>query len=172
MRPSADDVIAALGLKPLAGEGGFYLESYRTDWDLTPAAMPGDYPAVRVAATAIYFLITPDDFSALHRLRGDELWHFYLGDPVELALIHPDGELATLRMGHDLVAGERPQALAPGGTWLGCSLVPGGAWALMGTTMTPGFDQADFELADRDHLTAQFPHAANLIARLTRPVSA
>ena len=128
--------------------------------------------ANRVAATAIYFLITPDDFSALHRLRGDELWHFYLGDPVDLALIHPDGEVTTLRIGHDLVNGERPQALAPGGSWLGCSLVPGGAWALMGTTMTPGFDPADFELADRDHLTAQFPHAADLIARLTRPVSA
>lgn len=168
MRLSADEVIARLGLRPLPGEGGYFTERYRAGWILSPNAMPGSYPAERIAATAIYFLITPDQFSALHRLRGDELWHFYLGDPVELVTIDSDGDVKTVRMGHDLAGGETPQALAPAGTWLGCALAEGGEWALLGTTMTPGFHPDDFELADRAQLLAAYPYAADVILRLTR----
>lgn len=168
MKLSADEVIARLGLQPLPGEGGFFAETYRTAWNLDPLTMPEYFPEARSAATAIYFLITPDQFSALHRLRGDELWHFYLGDPVHLVTIDSKGDVESFRLGHDLVNGEIPQALAPAGRWLGCALVPGGEWALLGTTMTPGFDPADFELGDRAALLAEFPHAGEIIHRLTR----
>lgn len=168
MRMSAEDVIARLGLRPLPGEGGYFAESYRTGWSLASEQMRGDYPGERSAATAIYFLITPDQFSALHRLRGDELWHFYLGDPVELVTLDSDGNENAVTLGHDLVAGQIPQALAPGGAWLGCAIVEGGEWALLGTTMTPGFHPDDFELGDRSMLLAAYPHAADTIHRLTR----
>jgi len=168
VRLSADEVIARLGLRPLPGEGGYFTERYRAEWSLSPEVMPGAYPAERIAATAIYFLVTPDQFSALHRLRGDELWHFYLGDSVELVTISPDGVVATRRMGHDLANGETPQALASAGTWLGCALAKGGEWALLGTTMTPGFHPDDFELADREALLAAYPNASDAIRRLTR----
>ncbi|MCC6704179.1 MAG: cupin domain-containing protein [Thermomicrobiales bacterium] len=168
MRLLAEDVIARLGLRPLPGEGGYFTESYRSGWSLSPDVIPGDYPGERLAATAIYFLVTPDQFSALHRLRGDELWHFYLGDPVELVTIDPDGRVNTISMGHELTAGQVPQALAPAGTWLGCALANGGEWALLGTTMTPGFHPDDFELADRARLLAAYPHAAGVIHHLTR----
>jgi predicted cupin superfamily sugar epimerase len=168
MALSVDQVIALLGLRPLEGEGGYFVESYRTDWSLAPASMPGDFPDQRLAATAIYFLVTPGQFSAMHRLRGDELWHFYLGDPVDLVVLSPDGAAETIRMGQDLLAGERLQALAPGGTWFGCGLAPGGNWALLGTTMTPGFHPEDFELADRALLLEQYPEAADSILNLTR----
>jgi predicted cupin superfamily sugar epimerase len=168
MTVTAEEVIARLGLEPLEGEGGYFAETYRTDWKLTPEHLPDDYPASRSAATAIYFLVTPEQFSALHRLRGDELWHFYLGDPVELVTISPDGNVTTIRMGPNVLGGDRVQALAPGGHWLGCSLAPGGSWALLGTTMTPGFHPDDFEPGDRAQLVAAVPHARELIERLTR----
>ena len=163
-----EEIIARLNLRPLPGEGGYFTETYRADWSLAPDLMPGDYPAERIAATAIYFLVTPQQFSALHRLRGDELWHFYLGDPVELVTIDPDGADRSITMGHDLLNGQVQQALAPAGSWLGCALVEGGEWALLGTTMTPGFHSDDFELADRNALLAAHPHVANVIHRLTR----
>lgn len=164
MSPTAKEVIALLALRPLEGEGGYFAETYRTGWTI---ARDG-YPAGRIASTAIYYLVTPEHFSALHRLRGDELYHFYAGDPLDLMLIHPNGRVETNRLGNDLEAGERPQALAPAGVWQGSALAPGGEWALVGTTMTPGFHPDDFELGERVALTASFPHASELIARLTR----
>jgi predicted cupin superfamily sugar epimerase len=121
-----------------------------------------------MAKTAIYFLVTPEAFSALHHLPGDEIYHFYAGDPLDLTLLHPDGRVETVRLGADLRAGERPQAIAPGGTWQGSALAPGGSWALVGTTMTPGFHIDDFQLGDRAALLIEYPHAADLIERLTR----
>ncbi len=101
-------------------------------------------------------------------MPGDELYHFYLGDPLDLSLLHPDGRVETIRLGADLLAGERPQALAPGGVWQGSALAPGGSWALVGTTMSPGVHFDDFELGDRAALQDEYPDAADLIERLTR----
>jgi predicted cupin superfamily sugar epimerase len=168
MALTAADVIELLELRPLAGEGGFYAETYRSSYEFDAALLAGRHGGPRTAKTAIYFLVTPDAFSALHRLPGDEIYHFYLGDPLDLCLLHPDGRVETIRLGSDLLAGERPQAVAPGGAWQGSALARGGAWALIGTTMTPGFHFDDFELGERDALLDQYPHASAFIERLTR----
>ncbi len=168
MSLTANKVIDLPGMQPLNGEGGFFKETYRTAYTLGPEALPEQFGAERVGKTAIYYLVTPESFSALHRLPGDELYHFYLGDPLDLSLLHSDGRVETIRLGSDLRAGERPQALAPGGAWQGSALAPGGAWALVGTTMSPGFHVDDFELGDRTALRAAYPDAADLIDRLTR----
>jgi uncharacterized protein len=164
---TADEVIRLLGLEPLELEGAFFAETYRSRAVLATGALPG-LGAARALATAIYYLLDPGTYSALHRLRSDEIYHFYLGDPVELLLLGPGAAGRTLRLGGDLAAGGRPQALVPAGAWQGSRLVPGGRWALLGTTMSPGFDTADFELGHREDLAAQWPQHRALIEALTR----
>jgi len=164
---SADEIIAALGLAPLPGEGGWFRETWRSDAVLPAAQLPA-HGSDRSAGTAILFLVTPTAFSALHLLAGPEIWFFHDGDPAELTLLHPDGAIEVVRLGHDLAAGERPQAVVPGGVWQGCAVVADGAWSLVGTAMAPGFDVADFTLADPDALLAGWPAAADRIRRLTR----
>jgi hypothetical protein len=112
--------------------------------------------------------LTPETFSALHRLPGPEVYHFYLGDPVELTVLHPDGAIEGIVLGLDLVQGMRPQVVVPGGTWQASRLRDGGEFALMGTTMSPGFHFDDFELGDRQTLEALYPDAKVLISRLIR----
>ena len=156
----AENIIAQFGLQPLPHEGGFY----RRTWT-------GPMVAGRTTGTAIYFLITRDSFSALHRLASDEIWHFYLGDPVRLVQLIPAGgppKLVTL--GSDLGAGQIPQQVVPGGTWQGAQLVEASprGWSLLGCTMTPGWDDRDFTMGERASLLADFPAAAEWITRLTR----
>lgn len=155
-------VAEVLGLEPLGFEGGFYRETYRSAHRLEVAALPEGYPGARSAATAILYMLGPDSRSLMHRLRTDEVYHFYLGDPVELLLIHPDGSDELVRLGPNILSGERVQAVVPAGTWQGSSLAPGGRFALMGTTMSPGFDLADFELGRRADLLLAHPHLAHL----------
>lgn len=165
---TADDLRTALGLKPLPVEGGYFAESYRAPIALPEAVLPEGYSGSRSLATAIYYLLTPDTFSAMHRLRSDEVYHFYLGDPVEQLRIFPDGRTETIRLGTRILEGMWPQAAVPGGVWQGSRLVPGGKYALMGTTMAPGFDPADYEHGDRDQLIAAYPESHDLIVALTR----
>ncbi len=164
---SAEAIIAALQLAPLPGEGGYYRETYRSELEIPPADLPASYGAARNASTAIFYLLTADTFSALHRLPGDEVFHFYLGDPVEMLQLHPDGTGELLRIGNDIAQGQRPQVVAPGGSWQGARLATGGAFALMGTTVAPGFEFADYEGADRRELLASYPTFAGLIEALT-----
>jgi len=162
----AEEIRELLGLVPLPGEGGHYRETYRAPLVIPAAALPPSYGAPRAVSTAIYYLLAPSTFSVLHRLRGDEVFHFYLGDPVELLQLHPGGGGEVTELGTDLVAGMRPQAVVPGGTWQGLRLRPGGRVALLGTTMAPGFEFADFEPGRRGALTQEFPAFAGLIAAL------
>lgn len=155
-RTTAERLIAALGLKPLPVEGGYFRETYRS------AAHHGD----RSLATAIYYLLTPETFSALHRLPGEEMYHFYLGDPVELLALGPEGGRVTV-LGSDVLAGQVPQLVVPGGVWQGSRLVPGGEFALMGTTMAPGFDFADYEPGHGARLAASYPAFIERIRGLT-----
>jgi len=104
----------------------------------------------------------------MHRLKGDEVYHFYLGDPAEMLILKPDGTGETLLMGQDIVSGMRVQHAVPGGVWQGSHLAPGGKLALLGTTMAPGFDPADFESGGRGELIARYPAYAELIGVLTR----
>jgi uncharacterized protein len=157
-----------LDLKPLPGEGGFYAESYRSTERLAREWLPARYTGDRSLGTAIYFLLTPETFSAMHRLLSDEVYHFYLGDPVELLCLREDGSGEIFTMGSDLDAGMRPQIAVPRGMWQGSRLRPGGKFALLGTTVAPGFEFADFELAKREFLTERYPGFAEMIRELTR----
>lgn len=130
--------------------------------------MPARYAGARSAGTAIYYLLTPDGFSALHRLRSDEVFHFYLGDPVEMLQLFPDGAGRRVVLGTDLDRGMRPQVIMPRDVWQGSRLCAGGRFALLGTTVAPGFDVADFDPGRRDELVAAYPDFAELITALTR----
>lgn len=132
---TADDVIELLGLQPLPGEGGYFRQTWVEEGSERPLG------------TAILYLVTPESFSALHRLDADEIFHFYLGDACEQITISPSGELTSTLLGQNIAVGERVQTIVPKGCWQGTMLVEGGSWALVGTTMAPGYLQAGFELA-------------------------
>lgn len=166
--PTAEELIRLLNLKPHPREGGWYRETYRSAMQLPAAALAPVYRDARSVSTAIYYLLTPDSFSALHRLPTDEVFHFYLGDPVEMLQLGPTsadgGRILTL--GSDVTAGHQMQTVVPAGIWQGSRLRAGGAFALMGATVAPGFDFADYEAGDRDALIASFPDFAERINRL------
>jgi uncharacterized protein len=166
---TSEQVIELLRLEPLPVEGGRYRETYRADESLETAALPARYDGPRAYGGAIYYLLHGDHFSALHRLLTDEVYHYYLGQPVEMLLLYPDGRDEIVRLGTDLVAGERVQLVVPRGVWQGSRLaVSREGFALLGTTMAPAYDQADFELGDREALIAAYPQRAELIRALTR----
>jgi uncharacterized protein len=156
----AENIIAQLGLQPLPGEGGFYQRTWT-----------GSIQDGRPSGTAIYFLITREAFSALHRLAHDEIWHFYAGDPVQLVVLAAtDSSPEVVTLGADILAGQTPQRVVSAGIWQGARLADGGSrgWALLGCTMTPGWDDRDWELGVRSDLRREFPAAADWIDRLTR----
>jgi uncharacterized protein len=165
---SAEEVIERLQLEPHPCEGGFFRETYRSSLEIAAGSLPSEYSGGRCASTAIYYLLTPGTFSEMHRLPTDEVFHFYLGDAVEMLQLHPDGRGEVFRLGVDLAAGERPQVVAPGGTWQGSRLVPGGRWALLGTTVAPGFEFADYTSGGRCELITAYPDFTELITSLTR----
>lgn len=150
---TAEALIAHLGMQPLHAEGGYFVETYRAN--STVKLVPG--VEERAASTAIYYLLTDSTSSRMHRLRSDEVWHFYVGDPVEMVQLSPDGQGRVIRLGHDLTAGQVCQVVVPGGTWQGARLLPGGRWALMGCTVAPGFEFSDFEPGDKRALIDEYP---------------
>jgi predicted cupin superfamily sugar epimerase len=150
---TVDQIIQLLNLKPLPEEGGYYRETYR------PAGSK---------ATAIYYLLAPDAFSAMHRLPADEIYHFYLGDPVEILLLSPDKSGRIITLGSDIANGMVLQFVVPAGTWHGSRLHDGGKFALMGTTMSPGFEFAMYEAGKRKELAEEYPQFSGKIKALTR----
>ena len=146
---NADQVIAALGLDPLPTEGGMWRRIFGDDH-----------------SSAIYYMMRPDDFSAMHRLESTEIWHHYLGAPTQLLLLYPDRSVRQPVLGKDLLDGQRPCVPVPAGVWMGASTL--GDWSLVGTTMAPPWDPNGFELGDRSHLVSRFPQAAARIEDLTR----
>jgi predicted cupin superfamily sugar epimerase len=165
---SVEEIRRLLGLQPLEPEGGFFAETYRSPRRIFKGGAGSDGLGYAPLATAIYYLLTPDQISALHRLPTDEIYHFYLGDPVELLLLPPDGDGGVTRLGADLAAGERPQVVVPAGVWQGARLAAGGRFALVGTTVSPGFEFADYEDADTDELARAHPAWGDLIRALVR----
>ena len=166
---TGEDLIARLNLQPHPKEGGFFRETYRSGEQYPETTFPGRYGGARSFGTAIYYLLTSSTFSALHRLASDEIFHFYLGSPVRMLQLFPDGQGRTLVLGPDILAGQRPQVLVPRGTWQGSFLEPRSHddFALLGCTVAPGFDYADYETGDRADLLRQYPAQADLIRRLT-----
>jgi len=166
--PTADELIALLQLQPHPKEGGCFRETYRSEDRLSAAHLPARYRGDHSVSTAIYYLLTPTSISPLHRLASDEIFHFYLGDPVRMLQLGPGQEGHEIVLGQDLAAGQQLQVLAPRDVWQGsCLLEPGGRFALLGCTVAPGFDYADYEHGQRDELVRQFPQYAELIRRLT-----
>lgn len=163
---NAEMLIEKLGLAPLPGEGGYYRETYRSRETIPQRVLPKRYGCDKHIATAIYCLLTADTFSALHRLPTDEIFHFYLGDPVTMLQLFPDGSGCTITLGNDILAGHSPQWVVSGGVWQGAFLERGGEFALLGTTMAPGFDFVDFELGKRSELLDTYQEYAELISHL------
>jgi len=166
---NAEEVIRALGLLPHP-EGGFYRETFRAP--PLPFELPGQ--GVRSASTSIYFLLAGDDFSALHRVRSDEVWHHYLGATLELHLLDPRRGHRVTRLGARLDRGERPQEVVPRDVYQAARLAPPEAgearprFALCGCTVAPGFDFADFEMPPRAELLSAFPAHREVVELLTR----
>ncbi len=164
---TAQELIARLGLQPHPMEGGHFRETYRANENWIEGSLPKRYQGPRSASTAIYYLLTPTTFSALHRLESDEIFHFYLGSPVRMLQLHPDGREETFVLGQDLAAGQHVQLVVPRGVWQGSFLEPGGEFALLGCTVAPGFDYTDYVGGKRAELSSQYPTAKHLIDRLT-----
>jgi predicted cupin superfamily sugar epimerase len=160
MSSDLDALVRALSLSPHQ-EGGFFRQTFRSS--LTVPAHGG----TRAASTAIYYLLPAGELSALHRVRSDEVWHWYAGAPLALHRLDDDGTHRVTLLGANLAQGEEPQVIVPAGTWQAALASPDG-WTLCGCTVAPGFDFADWELPSRDEAQARFPRHAELIARLTR----
>ena len=165
--PTADELIRHLQLQPHPKEGGFFRETYRAGETFSALALPSRYPGARSASTAIYYLLTPNTYSALHRLQSDEIFHFYLGDPIRMLQLFPDGSIRQIVLGPNVLTGQELQVVVPRGVWQGSVLEPGGAFSLLGCTVAPGFEYVDYETGDRQTLLTQFPACAELIRRLT-----
>jgi hypothetical protein len=149
-------------------EGGYFRQTYKADLVLPKTALPAAFQGARAASTAIYFLLEGNNFSALHRLRSDELWHFYAGSPVAVNVIDPAGVCSRILLGGDPDAGEMFQAVVPAGCWFGSHVADWKSFALVGCTVAPGFDFVDFELAERAELVRKYPQCREVIVQLTR----
>lgn len=149
-------------------EGGWYRETYRATETMAASGLPSRFSGDRSFATAIYFLLRRGEISALHRIKSDEVWHFYAGTSLTLQILSPADEHREIRLGPDLAAGETFQATVPAGCWFGAEVTGAGDYALVGCTVAPGFDFADFEMGCRSELMAAFPAQRALIQQLTR----
>lgn len=167
----AQRLIEHLRMEKIPDEGAWFALTWGSQETIPATALPPRYGSARRAGSAIYALITSLDFSALHRLKTDELWHFYGGDPAELLLLEPDGNGRVVILGPDVLAGQHPQFTVPAGTWMGArpQRHAPDAYSFFGNTLSPGFDYADFEPGYRDELQRTYPAHAALIGELTRP---
>jgi uncharacterized protein len=167
---TAQEIIAALKLQPHPIEGGFFRETYRSTGIIPVESLPPEYSSQsgRSLGTSIYYLLTADTFSEMHRLPTEEVFHLYLGGPVRMLQLFAGGASRELVLGTDILGGQQPQVIVPAGVWQGSRLEPGVEFALLGATMAPGFDYADYEQGRRSVLAGLYPDQADLIHVLTR----
>ena len=163
----ADYFIDQLQLQPHP-EGGWFRETYRAEESITRNALPARFDAGRNFSTAIYFLLTSASFSAFHRIKSDEMWHFYDGDMLEVFVIDDQGTLQVIRLGRDINNGQVFQAVVKKGQWFASRCSVNNGFSLVGCTVSPGFDFKDFEMADRIKLSEEYPNHKGLISELTR----
>lgn len=154
---TAEKIIKKLKLKPLKIEGGYFKETYRSKEKIKS----------RNCSTLIYYLITKNSFSRLHRIKSDEIFHFYCGDPVEMFLIYQNGKTKKVILGKDILKGMKPQVIIPKNVWQGSRIKKNGKYALLGTTVSPGFDYKDYESGDRQKLIKRYPNLKKIIIPLT-----
>jgi predicted cupin superfamily sugar epimerase len=164
---TADEIVKFFNMKPLLPEGGFYIETYRAAEKIKKSSLPITLSGDRNISTAILYLLPANTISSFHMLKTDEIFHFYLGDPVTMIHLKPDGNCEKITLGSDILKGQKIQVLIQKGTWQGSFVNEGGKFALMGCTVAPGFDPADFEQAKREQLLKQFPNHSEWITKLT-----
>ncbi|NML23818.1 cupin domain-containing protein [Pseudoflavitalea sp. G-6-1-2] len=169
----AKTIIDWFGMQPNTAEGGYYAPVYTSKFTVSNKELPGFKPVKpdRPICSAIYYLIDAESFSAMHRVTGNMLYHFYSGDPVQVLLLYPEGspnrwEIFTFS--NDVAAGGCPMKVIPGGTWMGSRMIAGGNYALMGVSMDSGFNPADYTIAKRKELIKEYPEQKDLITALTR----
>jgi hypothetical protein len=166
---TAEDVKKLLGLAPHPREGGWFVQTYKAAETIAPEAFEdGRYSSARRTGTAIYYLLEPDTFSEMHRLKSDEIFHFYAGDAVEMLQLMPDGSGQTVLIGNNFAADQRPQVVVERNIWQGSRLIAGGKWALLGCTVSPGFEYEDYDAGSRAELSEGWPQFAEMIEALTR----
>ena len=149
-------------------EGGYFKETYRSEGKIISSDSLDQFPNNRNYSTAIYFLIEKNNFSALHRIKSDEVWHFYEGDTLEVIEIDLEGKLIRTEVGRELDKGQAFQYMVKAGHWFGSRVLNGGDFSFVGCTVAPGFDFKDFELANRAELIKLFPQHKDIIVELTR----
>lgn len=149
-------------------EGGYYAQTYISHEMIPVNGLPERFTGARPFSTAIYFLLVKGNFSAFHRLKSDECWHFYSGQPLLVYEISIEGKLSVIRLGNDVLQGEIFQYVVPAGAWFASEPAPGSAFSFVGCTVAPGFDFADFELAQANELAAVYPQHEAVICRLCR----
>jgi predicted cupin superfamily sugar epimerase len=149
-------------------EGGYYSETYRSQLSIAKEALPPEFTGPRLVSTAIYFLLERENFSAFHRLRSDELWHFHKGGSITVHVIDPGGAYSEIQLGDNPECGEVFQAVVKAGCWFASRVQNPKTFALAGCTVAPGFDFADFELGKRSDLVKLYPQHRKLIEQLTR----
>ena len=167
--PTARQLIERLGMQLIPGEGAWFAVTYKSP-DEIGGPVAANVTGTHFGYSAIYALETRVDFSAMHRLVTDEMWHFYGGSPIEMLLLYPDGHGQTIVVGPDVMAGQRPQFLVPRGVWQGSRPLSAASdsYSFFGTTLTPGFEYSDYEQGYRDELQARYPAFMRMIAELTR----
>jgi uncharacterized protein len=163
----ARDWIEKLQLEPHP-EGGYFRQTYRAEMVIAREALPAGFSGNRAVSTAIHFLLEGKNFSAFHRLRSDELWHFYAGEALAVHVIEPEGNYFRILLGHDPEAGQVLQAVVRAGCWFASHVADWNSFALVGCTVSPGFDFDDFEMGKREKLIASYPQRRELIEQLSR----
>ena len=167
MANTIESIVEALGLQAHP-EGGFYKETYRSKGSISKEELGGDYKGSRNYSTSIYFLLTSENFSAFHKIKQDEIWHFYDGSPIRLHMIDPLGNYSMQLIGRDLGNGELPQFIVPGGYWFASEVSESDSFSFTGCTVAPGFSFEDFELPSRNELSKLYPQHKAIIKSLTR----
>ncbi|WP_299552108.1 cupin domain-containing protein [Seonamhaeicola sp.] len=161
------DIITKLELLPHP-EGGYYKETYRSEGFISEYDLDDAIEGKRNYSTAIYFLLTSNTFSAFHRIKQDEMWHFYKGSPLKLHIISDSGEYSSVIIGNAIEKGEVPQFTVSARDWFASEVTENGDYTLVGCTVSPGFDFRDFEMPERDFLISKFPQHSEIITKLTR----
>lgn len=162
-----DQLIKHYKLQPHP-EGGWYCQTYKSNERVDANALPIRFDASRAFSTAIYFLLEQGNFSAFHRIKSDECWHFYAGGALHIYVIQENGELNFISLGSDLEAGQTFQYVVPANCWFASRPAPGSEYCFAGCTVSPGFEFEDFELANAGTLSNEYPQHASIIKELCR----